>query len=992
MVAPGQPDLFEGSDPFDTAAIRARVLAAWAASPARFREDANAEEDYALGGYRDRLVVELAQNAGDAAARAGVAGSLRLSFDGTVLRAANVGAPLDAAGVQSLATLRASAKRDGLAVGRFGVGFAAVLAVSDEPAVHSRNGGVRFSRAETAAAVADLPALADELARRDGGVPTLRLPWPDDASPPAGFDTEVVLPIRPEARAAVEAALADVSPELLLGLPALQRIQIGDRMLTAQRSGSDVELRDDSVGTRWRLAESAGVIPAELLADRPTEERARDRWSLLWAVPLKPDGEPIPVTERVLFAPTPSAEPVSLPARLIASIPLDPDRRHVAPGPLADYLIEQAARGYAELVAGLDPAPAVLELVPRPTLAAGAFDHALVAACLNELRQTEFLSTVDSFDTRVTPEAATALEQVRPDVFADILDGLLPAEWATPRWANALNALGVRRLGVPALIELLSTVDRPASWWHQVYDALAEVEADALAGLPVPLADGRTVTGPRGLLLPEEELPALDALGLRVVAADAAHPLLARLGAQPATAAAVLTDDRVAAQVESALDLDDPEPLSEAVLGLVTAAGIGVEELPWLAALPIPGQDGDWYPAGELLLPGGELAALVADDAPFGRPDPDVLERWGSDVLEKVGALRGFAVLREEDVDPSEADLQLDGESEWYDAVLDQVPDSLVPPVLPDVVAVRDLEFVRPDAWPRALALLSRPPLRRVVLAPTAAEYGDDVVDVGSYTRWWLRTHPVLDGRRPDGLRTQAALDLAGLYDIAPVNDDVAELTGVRTGLADVLADIGAIPDLLARLGDPARTVPLAVLQGVYAQIAEAVRDFELDPPAFVRVEPARVVDRDDAVVLDAPYLLPLLTSSPVPAGGAADAVAELLDLPLASGVVDAAGPDSGGVRSGWDAVPGIELAVTRCGAAIPAASVEVHNGLTVAGVAVSWWPAGDVDHVDAKAGAAALGRALAWRLDRWDRRAAVVEALADPERAAWLAAEDGCC
>jgi hypothetical protein len=500
------------------------------------------------------------------------------------------------------------------------------------------------------------------------------------------------------------------------------------------------------------------------------------------------------------------------------------------------------------------------------------------------------------------------------------------------------------------------------------------------------------VTGPRGLLLPEHELPALEALGLRVVAAQAAHPLLARLGAQPATAAGVLSDDRVAAQVEAAIDLDDPEPLSEAVLGLVAAAGLGVEELPWLTGLPILGEDGDWYPAGELLLPGGELAALVEDDAPFGRPDPSLVERWGSDVLERAGALRGFAVLREQDVDPTEADLQLDGEPEWYDAVLDQVPEHDVPPLLPEVVAIRDLELVRPDAWPQALALLGRPPLRAAVLAPTAAEFADGQrVQVGSYTRWWLRTHPVLDGQRPDRLRTKAASDLAGLYDIAPVADELAELTGVRTGLADVLADIGAVPELLARLGDPARTVPLAVLQGVYAQIAEAVRDFELDPPDSVRVEPARVVDRDDAVVLDAPYLLPLLTAAPVPAGGAADAVAELLDLPLASGIVDAGGPEGSGAQSGWDTVPGIELAVTRCGAALPAGRFEVHNGLRVAGVPVSWWPAGDVDHVDAAAGAAALGRALAWRVGRWDRRAAVVEALADPGRGPLLAAEDGC-
>jgi len=31
------------SDPFGTAELRRRVLDAWAASPARFREDANAE-------------------------------------------------------------------------------------------------------------------------------------------------------------------------------------------------------------------------------------------------------------------------------------------------------------------------------------------------------------------------------------------------------------------------------------------------------------------------------------------------------------------------------------------------------------------------------------------------------------------------------------------------------------------------------------------------------------------------------------------------------------------------------------------------------------------------------------------------------------------------------------------------------------------------------------------------------------------------------------
>src|SRR5438046_9830278 len=94
------------TDSFGTAAVRERVLAAWADSPARFREDANAEEDLVRGGYRDRLLVELAQNAADAAVRGGVPGRLRLELTGEELRAANTGEPLDAAGGQALATLR----------------------------------------------------------------------------------------------------------------------------------------------------------------------------------------------------------------------------------------------------------------------------------------------------------------------------------------------------------------------------------------------------------------------------------------------------------------------------------------------------------------------------------------------------------------------------------------------------------------------------------------------------------------------------------------------------------------------------------------------------------------------------------------------------------------------------------------------------------------------------------------------------------------------
>ncbi|HVH23210.1 MAG TPA: hypothetical protein VNA11_12205, partial [Pseudonocardia sp.] len=57
-------------DPFRTAELRAAVLAAWSASPTRFREDANVEEDLRLDGYADAWLVELAQNAADSGSTA----------------------------------------------------------------------------------------------------------------------------------------------------------------------------------------------------------------------------------------------------------------------------------------------------------------------------------------------------------------------------------------------------------------------------------------------------------------------------------------------------------------------------------------------------------------------------------------------------------------------------------------------------------------------------------------------------------------------------------------------------------------------------------------------------------------------------------------------------------------------------------------------------------------------------------------------------------
>ncbi|MBC7639751.1 MAG: hypothetical protein H7231_08225, partial [Rhodoferax sp.] len=398
------------TDPFGTAGVRMRVLAGWVAAPVRLREDANAEVDLALGGYRDRLVVELAQNAADAAVRAGAPGRLRLTLhepvDGpAVLVAANTGEPLSADGVASLATLRASAKAaNSASIGRFGVGFAAVLAVTDEPAVLSRSGGVRFSRADTVEAIAaqHAPGLSAEVRRRDGHVPVLRLPFEAEGTAPEGFDTAVVLPLRdPSAAAVVRRQLAEVDDALLLALPALQSVEI-------DVEGHRRVLED--AGSRWHVLRRSGTWTDEertrLLADRPTEERRQPGWQALWALPRNAS-VPIPPFPH---PPTTTDEPLSLPALLMAAFALDPTRRHVAAGALTDRLVTEAAHAYADLlVERAEAGDDVLGLVPVG-LAGGALDGALRAAVLARLPATPLLRLVEDADERVRPRDAVALD------------------------------------------------------------------------------------------------------------------------------------------------------------------------------------------------------------------------------------------------------------------------------------------------------------------------------------------------------------------------------------------------------------------------------------------------------------------------------------------------------------------------------------------------------------------------------------------------------
>jgi hypothetical protein len=1087
------------SEDFGSSGIRERVLAGWAAAPVRFREDANAEEDLALGGYLDRVVVELAQNAADAAVRAGVPGRVRFSLRDQTLVVANTGSQLTAVGVESLATLRASAKRDddleraggdlrqldprAVAVGRFGVGFSAVLAVTDEPVILSRSGGVRFSRADTAAAVASLGSagLDLEVRRRDGQVPVLRLPFPAEGEPPAGFDTAVILPLRDDAaRELVRRLLADAGDPLLLALPGLERIEI-------DVDGEERVLAD--VTERWTVRRAAGVLDENarerLLADRPTEERARPYWSVLWALPRSGDTD----VPRTVFAPTPTDESLSLPVLLLATFPLDPSRRHVAKGPLTGHLVEKAAQAYARLLQTQAEAGAnVLPLVPTG-LAAGPLDRALRDEIMKVLPGTPILPslevlyadqqaggveprTADSGEGGGEPQALDRQEgggesqsPDREEDGAEVQDRdqaaqklLPPREAVVVAGADeafevvlapmvrglvrgrrqdrtALDALGVRRLDLAELVDQLGQVaeSRPPEWWRETYGALSGMVTDpllreALGTLPVPLADGRLVRGVRGLLLPGRELPS-DVLatfgeyGVRVVHPDAAHETLERLGALPATPRTLLEDSAVRTAVENSADADDPELIAAAVLGVVAVDPSQADGLWWLSDLVLRDADGELVPANALVIPGSEAEAVLDEEevAPIER---DLLERYGVEALGAVGVLSSLGLVAAADVvldELPEELADLDRIEDWAD---DVAPDgSRYGVTVGELVAVRDLDWITDDAWPRVLELFgSSPELRRALVdRPRVVGPDDRSYGVPSYAAWWIRERVLLEDGEPLAGRADPEVDpvLASLLDPAPewtarLDLEVRTAVGLVRTVADL--DVDGVGELLDRLADPRREIGESAILSLWQQLgtltvypdsapdhvrvlgggggeasaaeetdglevgdvsaAEATDGLEVEEADAIEVL-SRVVAAGDAVVADAPMWLQRedLGGFVVAFGVVADGLSDLLEVPMAGEV--AAGKVDG-VGTAAD-VPAI---VRELVPQVPDVWWE-HEELTVDGIEVSWWVSEDgAPHAATFNG---LAKALAWSAGRWDQRHVILAILSNPTRASEL-------
>lgn len=950
------------------------MLDAWRASPTRFREDANVEEDYALGAYRDRLVVELAQNASDAARAGGVVGRLLLRLDDEGLTAANVGAPLDRVGVESLAAMRASSKPEG-SIGRFGVGFAAVLTVSDAPEVRSRGGGVRFDRSATAELLREDDSVSSLVEQRMP--PVLRIPFPVDAAPPDGYDTAVVLPWRDDAaRQLALEAVAAVDQVLLLSLPDLGELiveivgagTVERHTWVATRDSSPWVVRHDDQTSWWRVQSIGGGLTEEEEESLPHEEALRRQWSASVALPVTELGLPLPLPEslaRVVRAPTPTDEPWGLPVVAIGDFRLDPSRRHVADGARTEAVVEALAIAYTSLVRDVarEHGSVALTLVPLTALV-GTVDHLVREQVRERLARSCWVPRAhDGRPER--PSELVALEPSESGVVRVLAEHLV--DLVDPAWVgDELRSLGLVTKPVYEVWDSLASLGLSPAQWHAIYDEVQRLDSRSWEGLPVPLADGRVVRGARTTMLAGGHGDELALLGVDVVHADAEHPLLERLGARPLDVTSVL-DSAFVRRVADAVEFDpvDAREMISAAAGLLVDTDVTPGGLVALANLLVPTTDGGWSAAASVVLPGSALDAVAAPGAP--RLADDLADTASAAAWAALGVLTALTpvTLHDQPLDPeSWDDLMADG-ADWCSAAADRAgtndPGGLF---APEVTILRGVELVEGASLADIAGLLTESPVRRALISPTVVLTGDGRrVAVPSPGSWWLSEAPLLEGRCPVEVRVPGDDRIAPFFPVVEPPEDVGldllEALGVHTTLERWLQSPDGVNELLDAMVDGRAEIGPALLSVLYAQIAATERPELVDPPNRVRAIAdggTVITDAEEAIVAIAPHHALVLRTPHIP--GTRE-LAEVLDLDVSDDASCSASTIAGtGVERPMPQLPMLGTSLT---------AYREHDELFIDDIAVDWWvtDGGEV-HAATMEG---LARALAWASGRWSLR-----------------------
>lgn len=338
----------------------------------RVDEDLATEISTAEGGYGRKQLYELVQNGADA--MRGQPGRIEIELTEDVLYVANQGEPFDENGIHGLMAARLSNKRED-EIGRFGLGFKSVVAITDSPQVFSRSVSFGFDRAAAAHRI-------HEVVPGRIHYPLLRLAQPLDPVDHAASDlvlsrmmkwatTVVRLPLKNarDFHALVADDMSAFPAEFVLFSPHVSQLRIIDRLADESRTielihteDGLLELRDRDSVTRWRVT-SEWHNPSPEAARDAGELAHRERIQLQWAVPMQSRNR---LGEFWAFFPTGARTTLS--GIVNAPWKMSDDRRSLLEGAFNRELLEKVLpKLIADVLPGLadadDPA-AVLDLLP----------------------------------------------------------------------------------------------------------------------------------------------------------------------------------------------------------------------------------------------------------------------------------------------------------------------------------------------------------------------------------------------------------------------------------------------------------------------------------------------------------------------------------------------------------------------------------------------------------------------------------------------------
>ena len=372
------------------------MLGAYRSSPTLIREHERSEVHTAEGGYADRQILELVQNSADALVDAEGApessGRVVIRLTDRYLYCADSGTEITPDGVKALLFRHLSPKGKESEIGRFGLGFKAVLGVSDAPEFFSRSGSFRFDRERTAARIREvIPGKARS--------PALRLADPVEPGAEAAKDETLAefmtwarnivrLPLLAGVRERLSKQMRDFPAPFLLFVEQVRSLTLeghdpnGPVELEVERDGKDCRLGVNGEKKSWVLFKDSLRLTEKAFDGRRRSD-GDTALALSWAFPYdRKERE----TYRHFWAYFPTRTASLVPGILNAPWKTNEDRQNLLPGDFNRELIENAAdlivKGMMMLRTDEDPSRH-LDAFPRRHLLGDSEESERISKCLS---------------------------------------------------------------------------------------------------------------------------------------------------------------------------------------------------------------------------------------------------------------------------------------------------------------------------------------------------------------------------------------------------------------------------------------------------------------------------------------------------------------------------------------------------------------------------------------------------------------------------------